>query len=272
MLFMSNTDFLLIHQQKVGYSQLGSGPKIVLIHGFGIDSQIWQPLTGLLKNHFTVISLDLRGYGLNKDMIGSVDLEGQVEFVRQFVEQIGAVSYILGYSYGGRVVFEYAKDPAPSIKKVFIVQTPFFKWRIVRLIKGLFQFSGKTAHLGKATKYIVTRSPLKEIILTLFGLIDISNQAVFDECVMRFLAEPNVTAVFRGTSHLFEPLNKTQLEKYIVPIHFVYSTNDKLARIGTIRRLLPLIKNSTLYQVENAFHLLPLEKPEELARTIIANQ
>ena len=43
----------------------GQGIPLVLIHGWGLNSGVWQPLAEKLSSFFKVITVDLPGYGLN---------------------------------------------------------------------------------------------------------------------------------------------------------------------------------------------------------------
>src|SRR6188472_2664306 len=43
----------------------GSGPAVLLLHGFGDTGDMWQPLAELLVKDHTVIVPDLRGMGLS---------------------------------------------------------------------------------------------------------------------------------------------------------------------------------------------------------------
>jgi pimeloyl-ACP methyl ester carboxylesterase len=43
----------------------GSGPAVVLLHGFGDTGDMWAPLAGVLVKDHTVVVPDLRGMGLS---------------------------------------------------------------------------------------------------------------------------------------------------------------------------------------------------------------
>jgi alpha-beta hydrolase superfamily lysophospholipase len=43
----------------------GSGPVVVLLHGFGDTGDMWAPLAARLVKDHTVVVLDLRGMGLS---------------------------------------------------------------------------------------------------------------------------------------------------------------------------------------------------------------
>lgn len=56
--------YLSISQtQQLHYRDLGRGPVIVLLHGFGMNSAHWLPYALPLSKHYRVIIPDLRGFG-----------------------------------------------------------------------------------------------------------------------------------------------------------------------------------------------------------------
>ncbi len=48
---------------KVGYLRAGAGPTVVLIHGVGMNAQIWAPQIAALAAHHDVIAIDMLGHG-----------------------------------------------------------------------------------------------------------------------------------------------------------------------------------------------------------------
>jgi pimeloyl-ACP methyl ester carboxylesterase len=49
--------------ERLYYRSLGSGPCVMLLHGFGMHSGHWLPFATYLSRKFTVILPDLRGFG-----------------------------------------------------------------------------------------------------------------------------------------------------------------------------------------------------------------
>ena len=60
------------NHDKVFYRKTGSGPAVVLIHGFAEDGTIWDRQIDFLKNNFKLIIPDLPGSGRS---VGSLELE-----------------------------------------------------------------------------------------------------------------------------------------------------------------------------------------------------
>lgn len=47
----------------LNYRMDGDGPPLLLLHGFGISFNIWTELTPLLRDHFTLVTVELPGIG-----------------------------------------------------------------------------------------------------------------------------------------------------------------------------------------------------------------
>ena len=45
---------------------IGNGPNLVLIHGWGMHSAVWQPMIKKLSKMFTLHLVDLPGMGLSR--------------------------------------------------------------------------------------------------------------------------------------------------------------------------------------------------------------
>src|SRR5258706_15500427 len=60
----------------------GSGPAVILIHGFGDTGDMWAPLAGELSKSHTVIVPDLRGMGLSSHPAGAYDQQTRRAAIR----------------------------------------------------------------------------------------------------------------------------------------------------------------------------------------------
>src|SRR5260370_277736 len=64
----------------------GSGPAVVLLHGYGETGDMWAPLAGRLARDHTVIVPDLRGLGLSSQPPGGYDQKTQGEDVARALD------------------------------------------------------------------------------------------------------------------------------------------------------------------------------------------
>jgi len=56
---------VLVQEQRIAYLDVGTGPPIILIHGFGGSMWQWEYQQHALSRHFRVLTLDLPGSGLS---------------------------------------------------------------------------------------------------------------------------------------------------------------------------------------------------------------
>src|SRR5690606_35000365 len=59
----SQKNYQTVFGHKIFYTQEGSGPHLLLIHGIGASHYVWRFITPLLAKHFTVTAIDLLGFG-----------------------------------------------------------------------------------------------------------------------------------------------------------------------------------------------------------------
>ena len=77
---------------------------IVLVHGWGTNSQIWQSLPQVLSQHYHVYTLDLPGFGLSP----ALDQYSEQSLIDWLHAQLPGRCYLLGLSLGGMLCRAYA--------------------------------------------------------------------------------------------------------------------------------------------------------------------
>src|SRR5215218_8516885 len=88
------------------HSRTGSGPPIVLIHGIGLDREVWDPLVPLLAHEHEVIAVDLPGFGASAPLAGAPS----VEALAAAVEELGLERpHVAGNSLGGGIALELGR-------------------------------------------------------------------------------------------------------------------------------------------------------------------
>src|ERR1700733_8360147 len=67
----------------------GTGPVVILIHGYAETSDSWAPLATELVKNYTVIVPDLRGIGRSSRPAGGYDKKTQAADIRAVVTTLG---------------------------------------------------------------------------------------------------------------------------------------------------------------------------------------
>lgn len=109
---------MVLHTQ-----QLGDGPDLVLVHGWGMHGGIFAPLVERLAGHFRITLLDLPGHGRSDDM-DDCQLDTLLENLEAVVP--GPAVWV-GWSLGGMVALAFA-DRYPQLVRrlILLASTPRF--------------------------------------------------------------------------------------------------------------------------------------------------
>lgn len=103
--------FLDAGDARLCYRDDGSGPALVLVHGWLLDSRVWTAHVAAWSPRFRVLRLDRRGFG---ESSGSPDLAADAGDVVRLLDRLGIErAAILGMSQGTRIALHLA-DVAPE--------------------------------------------------------------------------------------------------------------------------------------------------------------
>lgn len=101
----------------------GSGPDLVLLHGWGFDGTAWGDFGCRLARHFRVHRVDLPGHGHSR----SVRFEELQAVTERVAHVIPPDATVCGWSLGGLVALQLAVSyPARAARLVLIAATPCF--------------------------------------------------------------------------------------------------------------------------------------------------
>ena len=94
----------LVLGSTLAWTELGSGPPLVLLHGLGDSHRIWRRVAPRLAEHFRVLLLDLPGHGLSDRPDAPYTLDWYATMVLAWLDAIGVgTTALVGHSYGGGV-------------------------------------------------------------------------------------------------------------------------------------------------------------------------
>lgn len=102
---------------------IGQGKPLVMIHGWGMHSGVWQPLVKRLSRQYMLYLVDLPGMGGSRP-IEPYHLHALADEVAQVIP---GVSDVLGWSLGGLVAQRIALNQPDRIRRLVLVgSTPCF--------------------------------------------------------------------------------------------------------------------------------------------------
>src|SRR5215831_6719225 len=104
-------NILTLDKDIFAYRTAGSGPDVLLIHGWQSSSRMWDETLEFLAPHFRVWSLDLIGFGdsRNDDPLRLLSVDDQTQLVADFCKAHNIRPHlVMGHSMGGCITLKLA--------------------------------------------------------------------------------------------------------------------------------------------------------------------
>lgn len=103
----------------------GSGPAVVLLHGYGETGDMWVPLAVELARDHTVIVPDLRGLGLSSKPTGGFDKKTQAGDVQGVMAALGLQQAdVVAHDIGNMVAFQFAAQHPERVRRLVLIDAP----------------------------------------------------------------------------------------------------------------------------------------------------
>jgi len=112
---------------KIHYASLGSGPLMVMIHGFPDYWYTWRSQMEVLAEKYQCVAIDLRGYNLSDkpkgvDNYAMGELVGDVAAVIKHLGQNKAI--LVGHDWGGAISWAFSMIHPEMLERFIILNVP----------------------------------------------------------------------------------------------------------------------------------------------------
>lgn len=235
------------------YIERGSGPAVVLIHGFGGHTYSYRHLIPELAKGHRVVAVDLKGSGYSgRPRTGDYSLGEQARLVLRLMDTLGVDrASVVGHSLGGEVAMRIAANWPDRVERLVLAAsvsgdriptlpvTPLirpFLWFFSRLF-GCWLFRRMYYDKRKATKEVLEnyRRPLR---------IKGTNNAVYQTLRDGRREKP------------------VESSKIIHPVLILWPSHERILPRRTLNRLRKRFPRAEVVTIDRAGHLLLEEQPE----------
>jgi pimeloyl-ACP methyl ester carboxylesterase len=258
------------------YWVAGSGPPLLLIHGFMGYSFSWRFNIEPLSRYFSVYAMDLPGGGFSQRTTGNgCSLAGDAHGVLQFMKHFGIENAdIVGSSRGGGLTIVLAALAAETnqlhrIRRMVLV-SPINPWSSHgKVLARLFATT-----LGGL--YIVHVQPRLHVIArryikTLYGDATRISPGTFEG--YRAGLEPpgsfeHLVRILRSWHDDLEAIEQSISEISGLPTLLLWGSRDRAVYPSSIHQLQRQLKNSALVMFHGAGHMPYEEVPDEFNRVV----
>ena len=243
--------YLKVEDKKIFYviRELGNSKALVFIHGSGGSSNTWKNQLNL-DIEYDLIALDLPSHDKSENF-SELSLNLYVDVVHQLINTLKYETVILcGHSLGGAIVQQYYFTYPKEVSGLILCNTggrlrvaPF----ILNSLKGNYQEYLDSLPAGE----FYSATPKETIKLYIQETSKISAEVTYKDF-----------KICDG----FDVLNK--LSTIEVPCLIIVGKQDKLTPVKYSEFFRNKIKNSELHIINEAGHMVMLEKPNEVNQAI----
>jgi pimeloyl-ACP methyl ester carboxylesterase len=245
---------------ELAYEERGSGPVLLLIHGFPFDRTMWiAQLAGLAKIR-TTVAVDLRGHGLSEVMSGgdfSMDLFA--DDVAKTLDAIGAdKADIAGLSMGGYVLFSFWRRHPERVRSLIFMDTK----------------AEADSEEGKAgrekTAETAASQGMQPIYETLISKVVGSAPSieVQDKLKEMMLGMAPEVAAADSLAMRDRADSTADLPNINVPVLWMHGEEDALMPLEPARASAAKIPGATFVSIPKGGHVSPMENPDAVNAAI----
>ena len=234
-----------VRGQPVSFAQVGDGPALLLVHGSGGDHTVWGHQLQGLKDRFTVTALDLNGHGRSAHRDGDA-LAEYVTDVQAVMDQLDQPTVVMGHSLGGAVAQTLALERPPRLSGIGLIGTGG-KLRVhPDLLATIDRDLGEAADV------------LAEWLFSESAPDDLREKA---RAQMKENGQSVLARDFRACD-AFDVMGR--LNDIDVAALVAVGEHDRMTPAKYSEHLREAIPNAYLRVIENAGHMVMLERPEAL--------
>lgn len=265
--------YATLDNTKLYYEVVGEGKPIIFIHGWSCSTETFAPIIDHLRDSYKCISYDHRGHGASSLALGGYTVTQLAKDLKELILYLDLDEIVLvGHSMGAATIFSYIEQFGSDriSKTVLIDMSPKLlndeNWQ-AGLLAGKYTIDDYMSDmdlLSQSTVDFMWR--FWRIVLPEFAAIP---EEMKDLVAPGLLGVNNPHALVTLWHSIMYLDYRKSIEKFDIPVAY-FIPEKPLYPIETAQ----FIKdNASTNQVEivsfkNCTHMLPVEKPEEVAEKI----
>jgi len=253
--------FLRINDAQIYYEQAGAGDCIILIHGFAMDTRIWDKQFDVLARHHRVVRYDLRGFGrsdLPETPYSTLD-DLRVMMDRLDIEK----ATIAGMSLGGSLAIEFALSYPERLSGLVLAGST---------LRG-YPFSDDYIMEFLSYRRIARRDGLAEARQQSLGnplLTSLAKQPALFAPVKTIIFDYSGFHWLKHDPHkVFYPPAKERLGELTCPVQILVGQNDISDLRAIAQQLGHKIKHAQTVEIPGVGHMVNIEAAEQFNEIVL---
>lgn len=241
---------------EIAYDRRGSGPPLVLIHGFPFDHSIWDEVLPLLEDKFDLILPDLRGFGESTTFDSPTSIMDMARDIASLLDTLGIESASLaGHSMGGYVALAFAKQ---------------FPERVNSLVLVASQAAGDSPERKEGRYKTAADVAEKGVQVVVDAMIEkLTASQVVRSRIRTLMERQGVSGVVGALKAMAGREDSSSfLTSFKGPIVLIHGDADELIPIDRALEVKALVPPALLHVLPGAGHMPMLEMPQKTASAL----
>lgn len=257
----------------------GTGPAIVLMHGFPDNLHLYDWLVPLLRPHREVVTFDFLGWGRSDKPAGyPYTASNQTEDLAATIDQLGLDRVVLvAHDASGPPAIDWALDHSDRVACLVLLNTYYHWMPELRRPPAIALYS--TPVLRNVARFVIRRvESLDEKLYHWQVGQFVSNAEIRRTLLPRFyqdfrLARP---AFWRLNDDLLSTVlsrreNIPAIKKFQPPVKIIFGAEDPYLNTHVARRFDGLFPHTELSLLAGAAHYVQVDRPVSVAELILAD-
>ncbi|WP_156291981.1 alpha/beta fold hydrolase [Oceanobacillus salinisoli] len=248
---------------------LNGKPPIILIHGFVSSTYTFNRIIPLLKEHFSILALDLPGFGRSEKSTSFVySYHNYAKLVVKCMEFFGLTNVtIVGHSMGGQIALYTAKLIPEKVKKLILLGSSGY----LKSANKLLVYSSYLPLFNLFVKRTVNNRSVKESLRNVFY----NASKITEDHIREFerpLKDKNFCkSLIRLLRHREGDLTSEELKEIQTPTLLIWGEDDAVVPLSVGKRLARDLPNAELITYKETGHLITDERPHEITNHIFSH-
>ena len=241
---------------KLSVEIRGSGPPLLLVHGFPLDHTMWQGQLEALADHCRLIAPDLRGFGASDVTPGTVTMHQMADDMASLLValQIQEPITFCGLSMGGYVAWQFALRHPAQLARLILCDT-----RAIADTTEAAEGRRSTARKVLAEGAAVAASAM---LPKFFAPATQDRQPHLIEATRQVILRTKPEGIAAGLLGMAERPDVTaQLPKISVPALVLCGSHDVISTPSEMRQIAEQLPQARYIEIADAGHMAPLEQP-----------
>jgi pimeloyl-ACP methyl ester carboxylesterase len=247
--YVTTTDGL-----RIAYERVGTGPALVLLHGFIVDRRMWRPQIAGLSQDFDVIAWDAPGCGESSDPPEDYTMAQFAGCLAELLDDAKVqMAHIVGLSWGGTLGLEFNRLHPGRVRSLVLADA----------------YAGWTGSLGEDQARLRLERCLRESRLPADEWVSDWAPEAFSNRDRKDLIDAYIPLMsdfhpigFRAMSRAVAPDFSAALSDVRPPTLLIWGDGDTRSPVDCGEMMHRRITHSRFVIIPGAGHVSNLEQPE----------